>query len=184
MVLVDFWCRWPGRSSKRWQPVQPGCPTFHRNVGFKWVRARHLQKRTANPSRGSLSFGAGGRARTGTVSLPVDFESTTSTNSITPAWECGTLYSIIQSPEKCKHNFFLPGFCPAGTGFFRFRRKPYFSRITGQSPSSRALRMCSAAAWGESFTCSPVAIFFTEHIPSAISSSPSSTVKGTASLLA
>ena len=30
-------------------------------------------------------FGAGGRTRTGTVSLPVDFESTTSANSITPA---------------------------------------------------------------------------------------------------
>ena len=30
-------------------------------------------------------FGAGGRTRTGTPSLAVDFESTTSTNSITPA---------------------------------------------------------------------------------------------------
>ena len=30
-------------------------------------------------------YGAGGRTRTGTVSLPVDFESTTSANSITPA---------------------------------------------------------------------------------------------------
>ena len=34
--------------------------------------------------RGS-QFGAGGRTRTGTVSPPVDFESTTSANSITPA---------------------------------------------------------------------------------------------------
>ena len=32
--------------------------------------------------------GAGGRTRTGTVSLPVDFESTTSANSITPAQRC------------------------------------------------------------------------------------------------
>ena len=32
-----------------------------------------------------LSFGAEGRTRTGTVSLPVDFESTTSANSITSA---------------------------------------------------------------------------------------------------
>ena len=31
-------------------------------------------------------YGAGGRTRTGTVSLPVDFESTTSANSITPAF--------------------------------------------------------------------------------------------------
>ena len=30
-------------------------------------------------------FGAGDRTRTGTLSLAVDFESTTSTNSITPA---------------------------------------------------------------------------------------------------
>ena len=30
-------------------------------------------------------YGAGGRTRTGTVSLPMDFESITSTNSITPA---------------------------------------------------------------------------------------------------
>ena len=33
----------------------------------------------------SSFFGAGGRTRTGTPSLAVDFESTTSTNSITPA---------------------------------------------------------------------------------------------------
>ncbi len=32
-----------------------------------------------------LRRGAGGRTRTGTVSPPVDFESTTSANSITPA---------------------------------------------------------------------------------------------------
>ena len=37
--------------------------------------------------------GAGGRTRTGTVSLPVDFESTTSANSITPA---NVTYAIIQ----------------------------------------------------------------------------------------
>ena len=34
---------------------------------------------------GFFCFGAGGRTRTGTVSPPVDFESTTSANSITPA---------------------------------------------------------------------------------------------------
>ena len=32
-----------------------------------------------------INYGAGGRTRTGTVSPPVDFESTTSANSITPA---------------------------------------------------------------------------------------------------
>ena len=60
----------------------------------------------------------------------------------------------------------------------------YFSRITGQLPASSAVRMWLAASAGESFTCSPVTMFFTEHIPSAISSSPSSTAKGTPSLLA
>ena len=34
---------------------------------------------------GICFFGAGDRTRTGTLSLAVDFESTTSTNSITPA---------------------------------------------------------------------------------------------------
>ena len=33
----------------------------------------------------NIQTGAGGRTRTGTVSPPVDFESTTSANSITPA---------------------------------------------------------------------------------------------------
>ena len=36
-------------------------------------------------SRTDFRFGAGGRGRTGTVSLPLDFESSTSANSITPA---------------------------------------------------------------------------------------------------
>ena len=52
--------------------------------------------------RGFL-HGAGGRARTGTVSPPVDFESTTSTNSITPA-RCSI--SIIQNLQNSKQNFF------------------------------------------------------------------------------
>ena len=96
------------RSGALWIRALPGCPTFHRNVGFRWVRARpFLNQKTSAPLWGPLAFGAGGRARTGTVSLPVDFESTTSTNSITPA--CGTLTSIIQPPGKCKQNFSFPG---------------------------------------------------------------------------
>ena len=48
------------------------------------------QTRMNTKKKGLTSFlstlhGAGGRTRTGTVSLPVDFESTTSANSITPA---------------------------------------------------------------------------------------------------
>ena len=39
------------------------------------------------PKRVSFVFGAGGGGRTHTVSLPPDFESGTSANSITPAYE-------------------------------------------------------------------------------------------------
>ena len=42
-----------------------------------------------------LSFGAGDRGRTGTVSLPLDFESSTSANSITPANITDLLYYIL-----------------------------------------------------------------------------------------
>ncbi len=38
------------------------------------------------PRWGILNFGAGGGGRTRTVSLPLDFESSTSANSITPAY--------------------------------------------------------------------------------------------------
>ena len=42
-------------------------------------------KNMGDPVWGIPYFGAGGRTRTGTMSPSVDFESTTSTNSITPA---------------------------------------------------------------------------------------------------
>ena len=42
---------------------------------------------------GALAFGAGDRSRTGTPSLAVDFESTTSTNSITPAYLTSHYYT-------------------------------------------------------------------------------------------
>ena len=47
-------------------------------------------------------YGAGGRTRTGTLSPAVDFESTTSTNSITPAcgWY-GLYYSGFFEKSKC-----------------------------------------------------------------------------------
>ena len=50
----------------------------------RFFAARKQQTKILDESRGFL-FGAGGRTRTGTPSLAVDFESTTSTNSITPA---------------------------------------------------------------------------------------------------
>ena len=45
------------------------------------------------------SLGAGDRARTGTLSPAADFESATSTNSITPAYELCHI-SITESLEK------------------------------------------------------------------------------------
>ncbi len=49
-------------------------------------------------------FGAGDRGRTGTVSLPLDFESSTSANSITPAGiRNGCI--IHDSERKIKRNF-------------------------------------------------------------------------------
>ena len=45
-----------------------------------------LQSKNINPdNRRGLSVGAGGRTRTGTVSLPTDFESVASANFTTPA---------------------------------------------------------------------------------------------------
>ncbi len=46
---------------------------------------RNMMKKTPYPMRERGSYGAGGRTRTGTLSPAVDFESTTSANSITPA---------------------------------------------------------------------------------------------------
>lgn len=51
-----------------------------------------------------MQVGAGGRTRTGTPSLAVDFESTTSTNSITPA-ENITFDIISYSTLKSKSKF-------------------------------------------------------------------------------
>ena len=57
---------------------------------FGFWALKSPQTRMNTKKKGLTSFlstlhGAGGRTRTGTVSPPVDFESTTSANSITPA---------------------------------------------------------------------------------------------------
>ena len=44
-----------------------------------------IQRKIRPQKRTDFRFGAGDRGRTGTVSLPLDFESSTSANSITPA---------------------------------------------------------------------------------------------------
>ena len=61
----------------------------------------------------------------------------------------------------------------------------YFSRIMGRFSAFRSSSLThSAASAGVRRRCSPVCMFFTEHLPAAISSSPSRTAKGTPSLLA
>ena len=47
-------------------------------------------------------IGAGDRTRTGTLSPAVDFESTTSTNSITPAGVTGIVYTILSEISSTK----------------------------------------------------------------------------------
>ena len=56
------------------------------SVTTDFAREKGIQK-TSQPLiyKGLRGFGAGDRGRTGTVSLPPDFESGTSANSITPA---------------------------------------------------------------------------------------------------
>ena len=54
----------------------------------------YIKNKNLYKSIGS-TFGAGDRGRTGTVSLPLDFESSTSANSITPANITALLYYIV-----------------------------------------------------------------------------------------
>ena len=63
-------------------------------------------------------FGAGSRGRTDTVSLPLDFESSTSANSITPAYSIHTTDILSQKREIVKPFFeiFTPFF-----HFFEYR---------------------------------------------------------------
>ena len=58
------------------------------------------KEKSPNANCVQTQSGAGGRTRTGTVSPPVDFESTTSANSITPA---DALAIILYLLKKSKH---------------------------------------------------------------------------------
>ena len=51
-------------------------------------------------------YGAGDRTRTGTLSPAVDFESTTSTNSITPAWLTYLLYRMAAANSRGNLHFY------------------------------------------------------------------------------
>ena len=65
-----------------WQELSTG--QFH-CYGFESVRLLARINKRGRHRLPLLFIGAGGRTRTGTMSPSVDFESTTSTNSITPA---------------------------------------------------------------------------------------------------
>jgi hypothetical protein len=77
---------------------------------FGKYRVSYLSKKTNNPNPsptgkiwfGLYWFGAGGRTRTGTPSLAVDFESTTSANSITPAFEKNDERYWLQTVKECR----------------------------------------------------------------------------------
>ena len=79
--------------------------TFRSSPFRKWVRSNR-SKKTNNPNPspigkrfGLYGRGAGGGTRTHTVSLPADFESATSTNSITPA-NLHLLYKISRQISR------------------------------------------------------------------------------------
>ena len=79
-----------------------------------------------------LFSGAGGRTRTGTPSLAVDFESTTSANSITPAYRV-LLYRIRW--EKSRQNYTRGGiFLPEPNSESRKGHYPYRSPCVPPSP--------------------------------------------------
>ncbi len=64
-------------------------------------------------------FGAGDRGRTDTVSLPLDFESSTSANSITPAYNGIIItHSVGKSQELFEKNLKY---------YFSFLSKIYFN---------------------------------------------------------
>ena len=77
----DRACQWHARSSK-----EHGFVVFYPDfVGALFDLGSPAPKREDSLCESSL-FGAGDRGRTDTVSLPLDFESSTSANSITPAY--------------------------------------------------------------------------------------------------
>ena len=67
-------------------------PFRQERISLKKVSFVYLQKR--------LFSGAGGGGRTRTVSLPLDFESSTSANSITPAYMTASYYNTSRSKNQ------------------------------------------------------------------------------------
>ena len=97
------------RSNKKWKA--PCHKAFH-------IRRAPLFDKTVRKA-GLIHYGASSGTRTHTVSLPTDFESVTSTNSITLAFE---YWLIIQDPPPKFKSLFrslgIPPANPAGSSLF------------------------------------------------------------------
>ena len=102
------------RAGHRALRVNLGLNPFHAKRGDQFDQSERRRKKTER--RLPLCFfGAGDRGRTDTVSLPLDFESSTSANSITPA------YSIEQTILYHKSRFPSSPFLKIPFSFFQKR---------------------------------------------------------------
>ena len=84
------WCRWPDSDSRKALACISSADRSRfalsgRKLIEPPVLVRLIQQKNPLGAMPQGDFGAGGRTRTGTLSPAVDFESTTSANSITPA---------------------------------------------------------------------------------------------------
>ena len=86
-------CRWILIGNKECNPL---------SVDDKGAGVRLFCIKKVGAKRTLLRRGAGGRTRTGTVSPPVDFESTTSANSITPAKNIAIKSITNYTPSVCE----------------------------------------------------------------------------------
>ena len=90
-LLPFFWCRrWDCRRAACVRPCQSGCADacllgVSRISPGGFSSSPH-SKKTQHPQMGTVLFGAGGGTRTHMMLPSADFESATSTNSITPAY--------------------------------------------------------------------------------------------------
>lgn len=140
------------------QPVsgetRPGCGHFTTESAARQVRTREKQKAgTKNPCLGVWYGSCGGKPDAGV------YPSTSSKNRKF-FFSQFLLYPTALAIEK---HLLDP--------MSRCFSDPYFSRITGHWAVT-AVWMSLAASSGERSSCSPLCIFFTEHRPFSISSSP------------
>lgn len=74
------------------------CQIESTNVNV-WFTSVAVTKNSPDPVWGQENFGAGDRARTGTVLLLRDFKSLVSANSTTPAYKMGKISGIKKNPK-------------------------------------------------------------------------------------